>query len=305
MFRRVQARHYKLLRMVDVQLEQMNILVGPNATGKSTLLDVFAFLQTALNDDVEEAVRNRGRSLRELVWQQEQVEEGFELAVEMDVPTWIRISDYDRVRYEVNIGLDEAGSLSIQVESLFLQNSKLKPTEPIQPSLFSFPSEKAEAPIIRKFGSTTPAGSRLILRKSSGTNSNFSSERTDWKTAFRQKPLRLALSGVPEDEDRFPISLWFKRALLEDVQILQLNSNLMRRTTPSDARRSFQTDGSNLPLVIDELKRNHPVRFQWWIEHLQTILPDLTDVIVEERPEDRSLYLTVNYRPDLDRKSVV
>ncbi|MDZ4763153.1 MAG: AAA family ATPase, partial [Chloroflexota bacterium] len=88
MFRRVEVRHYKLLKRVDVRLERMNILVGPNASGKSTLLDVFAFLQTALNDDVETAVRARtmGNALHELVWRQALVEQGIEFALEIDIP---------------------------------------------------------------------------------------------------------------------------------------------------------------------------------------------------------------------------
>jgi predicted ATPase len=115
---------------------------------------------------------------------------------------------------------------------------------------------------------------------------------------LRFSPQRLALTGIPEDQDRFPLALWFKQAIIQSVQVLQLNSVLMRRTCPSDAPRLFQPDGSNLPIMVKELQ-NTPQRLQWWIAHLQTILEDLVYVDVAERPEDRSIYLVITYRNGL------
>lgn len=287
-----------MLRIIDVALEQMNILVGPNATGKSTLLDVFAFLQTALIDDVEEAVRRRGRSLRELVWQQEQIADGFELALEMEIPSQLRTDSGDRVRYELKIGLDQAGSLAIKTENLFLKETASQRTDTPQSARLRGESDDTR-PIVRPSGSRIPEGHRRIIAQTAEGNSYFRSEVSKWNTLFKFPLLRLSLSGMPEDDSRFPVALWFKRALLENVHLLQLDTRLMRRTTPADARRSFQTDGSNLPLVIADLQRQYPARFQWWIDHLRTILPDLFTVRVEERPEDRSLYLVVSYQNDL------
>ena len=44
MIRRLQALNYRCLRYVDVDLGRSHILVGPNASGKSTLFDAIAFL---------------------------------------------------------------------------------------------------------------------------------------------------------------------------------------------------------------------------------------------------------------------
>ena len=44
MVRRIQALNYRCLRHVDVRLDgNFHILVGPNASGKSTLMDIIAF----------------------------------------------------------------------------------------------------------------------------------------------------------------------------------------------------------------------------------------------------------------------
>ena len=306
MFRRVEAWHYKCLKRIDVRLHPVNILIGPNASGKSTLLDLFSFLRDALEGDVEEAVRRRTTSLRELVWNQTGEAKGFEIAVEADIPQNLCTTNgYDRLRYEVGVGLDEVdGTIVVSGENLWLVNSAQRMrTKPHPPSaqLTLFPRDLDDAkPVLHPARAKTPPGNRVVVRKvSPGGNDYFRSEQTGWNITFRLSPRRLALSGVPEDQDRFPIALWFRQFLRQDVQLLQLNSLLMRRPCPSDAPRTFQPDGSNLPLMVAELRNKSPKRFQWWIGHLQTILEDLEDITVAERPEDLSRYLVVTYRNGL------
>lgn len=295
MFRRIEAWHYKCLKSVSVRLEPFNILIGPNASGKSTFLDVLGFIQDALQSDVEQAVRrHRGTSLRDVVWNQTDEARGIELAVESEIPEGLRRGNgYDRVRYELGVGLDAQGSITVSGENLFLMHSAspsfAKPT--------LFPQEPDDAkPPVRPAHSRTPAGWRLTVRKvAESGNDYFRSENTDWNIMFRLSPRRLALSSVPEDQDRFPLTLWFRQNLLQNLQRLQLNSVLMRSASPSDAPRVFQPDGSNLPLMVAELREKDPRGFAWWVGHLQTILEDLEDVSVAERPEDRSRYLVVRY----------
>lgn len=300
MFSRIEAWHYKCLKSIHVDLEPFHILVGPNASGKSTFLDLLGFMKDALQSDVEEAIRRRGTALRELVWNQTSEQRGFELAVEADIPTALRADNgYDQVRYEMGVGLDEEGSIVVSGENLRLVHAAPSRRPRSQRTLFPMdPDDKK--PIVRPAHSHTPPGQRLVVRKVPESGNNyFRSERTGWNILFRLSVGRLALSGVPEDYDRFPVALWFRQFLVESVQILQLNSILMRRPSPSDAPHTFQPDGSNLPLMVRELRESHPKRFRWWIGHLQTTLEDLGDVTVAERPEDRSLYLRLLYRNGL------
>jgi len=52
--------NYRSLRDVSVQLGPINVLVGPNAAGKSNLLDVLAFLGHAAGSDLQPALERRG-----------------------------------------------------------------------------------------------------------------------------------------------------------------------------------------------------------------------------------------------------
>ncbi len=44
MIRRIEVLNFRCLRYVDLQLDRFHLLIGPNASGKSTLLDSIAFL---------------------------------------------------------------------------------------------------------------------------------------------------------------------------------------------------------------------------------------------------------------------
>ena len=44
MFTRAEAENYRCLKSVTAELGPYQIFVGPNASGKSTLLDVISFL---------------------------------------------------------------------------------------------------------------------------------------------------------------------------------------------------------------------------------------------------------------------
>ena len=87
MIRRIQALNYRCLHYVDVGLEgSFHILVGPNASGKSTLLDVIGFLGDLIRDGLDAAVDRRTRNFQDLVWDRPRKDPGFELAVEFDIP---------------------------------------------------------------------------------------------------------------------------------------------------------------------------------------------------------------------------
>ncbi len=307
MFAKIEVARYKCLRQVDIALSPLNVLIGPNASGKSTFLDCLAFIRDALESDVEKAVRKRAYSLRELVWKNERVDRGFEIAIEADLPAHLTSNGCDRVRYEVGVGLDESGAIRVSGERFWLVNvsraRRGRITQPVHGLSTQSPqslskSEEIGAPS-HAYGAKSPPGYRVVVRKAPDNGSDyFHSEKTGLNFTLRLSPRRLALASVPEDQDRFPITLWFKQMLLQNIQMLQLNSVFMRRACPSNAPHIFQSDGSNLPVMVQQLQK-HSERFAWWIQHLRTILQDLEDVSVAERPEDRSRYLVVNYRNGL------
>ena len=57
---RVWARNFRSIEHAELELGRLTVLVGPNASGKSNLLDILGFLADAARDGLEAAVTRRG-----------------------------------------------------------------------------------------------------------------------------------------------------------------------------------------------------------------------------------------------------
>ncbi len=305
----IEALSYRCLRDVRQPLAPFQVLIGPNASGKSTFLDVIAFLADVVREKegVASAVADRAPDVRDLVWMRQG--DSFELAVEAAIPESLqnrRNGLYGRVRYEVRVGL-HAGTQEINLlsETLWLRPEPVGNGEHVeaQRALFPMPPSPRETIGIPS-GKKAPAGWRRVLNRVAETGSDyFRSENSDWNIFLRLGPRRSALANLPEDEEKFPISIWFRRLLLEGVQRLALNSAALRRPSPLGSPRHFQPDGSNLPLVVNDLEDRAPERLQEWIAHLRTALPDLEGIRTVERPEDRHRYLVLDFSTGLHAPS--
>lgn len=68
-FTRLQAHRFRSLEQVDQRLDRFQALVGPNASGKTTFLDVFGLLSDLMRHrgDVQEAVGQRSADFSKLL----------------------------------------------------------------------------------------------------------------------------------------------------------------------------------------------------------------------------------------------
>ncbi|MBE2232993.1 MAG: AAA family ATPase [Anaerolinea sp.] len=305
----IEALSYRCLRYVRQPMAPFQVLIGPNASGKSTFLDVVAFLADVVREKegVASAVADRAPDVRDLVWMRRG--DAFELAVEAAIPDLLRNrrnGAYSRVRYEVRVGVHaDSQEINLLSETLWLRPDLADNGEHTETQRTLFPMSPSPRETIGiSSGRKAPAGWRRVLNKvpDSG-NDYFRSESSDWNNLFRLGPRRSALANLPEDEEKFPVSIWFRRLLLEGVQRLALNSAALRRPSPPGSPRHFQPDGSNLPLVVNDLEERAPERLREWIAHLRTALPDLEGVRTVERPEDRHRYLVLDYSTGLHAPS--
>lgn len=302
MVTRIEALGFRCLRYVSQQLGPFHVLVGPNASGKTTFLDVVAFLGQLVSEGLETALGERSRNFQDLVYGREGGR--FELAVEARVPDERRKAlarkEHDTVRYEVAVGIDpDTSEVAILAEKVLLRNGD--DPGPAQRSLF--PMSQAPPDTV-----LTPKGdrkTRTVINKVRGGNDNFYSEAyhdsgKGWAPAFKLGPRKSALGNLPEDESKFPVSTWLKGLLTDGVQQFMLNSLLIRKASPPGQVRGFKPDGSNLPWVVHSLEQKSRARFQEWIAHLRTALPDLEGIRTVEREDDKHRYLILNYRGGLD-----
>lgn len=299
----IEAKNFRCLRYIRQTLGPFHVLVGPNASGKTTFLDVVAFLGSLVGNGLEIAFDERTRNFQDLLWGRSGRE--FELAIEAAIPeerrTLLSDKEYNTVRYEVSFGLDtKTDEIVIQAEKVLLKKTG-RPVEPEQRSLFPMEHEPPQTIITPK----AVKGTKMVVNKVPGGNDNFYSEvypksGKGWAPAFRLGPRKSALGNLPEDESKFPIATWLKRLLTDGVQQFVLNSLLIRKASPPGQVHGFKPDGSNLPWVIDSLLKRNPENYQSWIAHLQTALVDLENIRIIERLDDRHRYLVLCYRGGLE-----
>lgn len=306
---RVEALGYRSLRHIAQDLDAFHVLVGPNASGKSTFLDVLAFVgdvvkagaAAAIEGDPRLGIPHRAPDGRHLSWLREGSR--IELAVEFRVPPGrlarLKNGTDKRCRYE--IALDVGGPLRIASETLWLK----PPTENQQIQRTLFPSiQQPPANIVRLLGKHAPAGWRKVLwRGEDPTSVTFSAETIDWKNPFRIAQDKAALASLPEDENKFPVATWFRSALSVGVQRIALSAEGLRRPCPPGRTREFLPDGSNMPLVVHALEKSHPEVLESWIAHVREALPDLRSVSTHEREEDRHRYVVLHYANGLKAPS--
>jgi predicted ATPase len=301
MIRLIEALNFRCLRYVRQPLGQFHVLVGPNASGKTTFLDVIGFLGRLVSDGLEAAIGERTQNFQDLVWSREG--ESFELALEAAIPEDRKGSlakSFDEVRYEIRIGIDH----NTKEVGILEEKAWLKPHEDPPPrEALLFPMEP-EAPEHILTGKAREGWQR-VLSKAYGGNDNFYVEvrkeggGKGWFPSIRLGPRKSALGNLPEDETKFPVSTWLKNLLAEGVQTMVLNSLLIRKASPPGQVRGLKPDGSNLPWVIAELaKQKRP--FERWIKHLRTALPDIENIRTIEREDDKHRYLVVCYQGGLE-----
>src|SRR5882672_5979308 len=110
MIRLIEALNFRCLRYIRQPLGPFHVLVGPNASGKTTFLDVIAFLGRLVADGLEAATQDRTQNFQDLLWNRSG--DRFELAIEAGIPDDRRRllgeQKFDRIRYEVAIGKSSA-----------------------------------------------------------------------------------------------------------------------------------------------------------------------------------------------------
>jgi predicted ATPase len=304
----IETLNFRSLRYISQPLGSFHILVGPNASGKTTFLDVISFINQLVSNGLESAINDRARNFHDLLWQGHG--NRFELAIEAKIPDEIagnlssQTKPYDTIRYEIAIGIErDIDEVSILEEKVLLKTSRS--IEPMQRTLFPMSSE-GTATLISKGLRNSQTIVNKVRKGNDYFRTEFSQEQgKSWQYAFKLGLQKSALGNLPADETQFPATTWLKNLLTDGVQPFVLNSLLIRKASPPGQKRGFKPDGSNLPWVIDELGKKSPKKFKEWISHLQTALPDIENIITIEREDDRHRYLVIKYKSGIEVPSWV
>lgn len=307
MIRLIETKNFRSLKFISQPLGDFHVLVGANASGKTTFLDVVSFIADLVGRGVDYAITQRTRNYEDLTFAGKGGD--IELAIEMEIPqAQMELLDdkFDRIRYEVRLGLTESTrEHAIHEERVLLLNSGKVAKNGNSALRLVFPEYAEEDHPI--FNKPYKRGEyKQVIRKQENGNANFSSESSKsgsargWILSFNLGIKKSALGNLPADVTKFPVASWLKDLLSDGVQMFILDSLNIRQASPPGQSLKFKTDGSNLPWVIEELKKSDMAAYRNWVAHLQTALPDINEVLTIERSDDRHRYLKVRYSSGME-----
>ena len=313
MLRRIVIKGFRALRYVSVDLDDFQVLVGPNASGKSTFFDAINLVRDVLSAGIERSiygdlrlsVPQRAVDPQDLSWMRSG--DDIEIQLWVELPERVRAttnSPYAYCCYELALTLSP--QLSLRNETLWLLPASAFPAErDSRKGQLTFPGPVfPHDSILISAARKTPPGWRKVVTKIGDTgNDYFKAETSDWNNLFRLGPTKVALANLPEDESKFPIATWFKRFMMDGVQRLVLNAEGMRLPCRPGLPATFLPDGSNIAWVVHRLEQHLPDTLKDWLEHVRTALPDLTHISTREREEDRSRYIVLRYASGLEAPS--
>jgi len=297
----IEARNFRSLKNIHQEIKNFQVLIGANASGKTTFLDTINFLSDIVRIGIDEAISKRAKYFNELTFlgQGGDIEIALEVSLPEDIKMKLFDKDFEIIRYGMRIGLDNTtGEHAILEESaILLKADALKLSLDDQlPKLFPMEHNISESLLAKKY---KDRHFRRTFRKNPDGNDNFyveTKEKADkgWIPSFKFGIKKSALGNLPADETKFPASSWLKEYLTNGIQSFILDSLSIRNPSPPGQSRSFKPDGSNLPWVIGDLKKNSKL-FKRWLDHIRTALPDIEDVDVIEMPENKHKYLIATY----------
>jgi len=271
MIQRIEASGYRCLRSVNQPIDAFEILIGANASGKSTFLDVVAFLGDLISQGLEAAVEKRTANFHDLVWGREA--DHFELAIEARIPDQKRVQvpmagsadKVDTIRYNVGIRLDTLTEKLHIVEervAIYCSDAGLQ-------------------------------SSGLVVSRSDELH--FINE-VNLQRYEREPPHRnySALNMLPVDAE-FPASAWLREQLRVGIKPVMLDIVELRKPSPPATSDVSESSGAFLARSISQLKARNRGQFDAWLAHVQTVLPEVKDVRTVLNEADRHRYVVIDY----------
>ncbi|MFE4370978.1 AAA family ATPase [Streptomyces sp. NPDC056835] len=319
MITRIEAYNYRCFENLAIDLSRFHVLAGANGSGKSTLLDIPVLLRDLLTvrqiaDAFLAPSPSTGRPPRALSLAESSHRGqggGFGFALEAVLPGEIAdaIAESSRdlrfpvpthLRYELHLAPVDSGlGMEVAGEYLVLFHED-RPVRPI-------PGDKAfEDPDAFRF--TGRGGSRRkhyvwedswrpVIARTGGPVVRFTDETgREKQLTLQSQHSSLALANVPFDDTQFPAALWFQNLLRDGAVLYDPEWSALRQAAPPAGREPvLDTQGRNTPWLALQLSREDPELYGAWVDLAQLALPQVEQVEVVEREEDRYAYFRLTY----------
>lgn len=285
----ITIRNYKAIKeMINLPLDRFHLLVGPNASGKSTFLDALHFVRDCLDVGPLRAVEKRAiPDFDDLTF----MRRGGVIEIELwfDGESLLESQKGNLLNYKISIGKDERLGVALQDESLKQYAKSWQPAG----KPFEF-SDKLKP--------------RRLLGKTSKAADFYQRENGKYQDSFVFGMDKSTLSLTPPDNERYPTANAVKQYLMQGIRYIQLNSPAMRLPCPATRGTEMELDGTNLARVVGRMfeqkwggeggsrsyfEPNEIIK--QWVAHLQYALPDLVKIGWDRRGADNAEFIFLKY----------
>ena len=308
MITRIQALNYRCLRYVDVALDRFHVLVGANASGKSTLFDAVSFVGDFVRDGIEKAVAKRTYNFQDLVWNRPNDDLRFELALEFSIPEALRKrlppdKGFHTYRYELAIHEDADRPATVESERCLLVGGPVARSAMSGRQVSSFPDPPTPPKTI--LADHRDKGLQVVMSRSAG-RCRYRSEQAvrnadAWDVDMLTSAQQSVLHMVPNPPAGYAVLKHVASVMAGGISSIFLDSGTMR--TPSvkvPGSNALDERGAKLPWTVRDILKRDKELYDAWLSHAQIELDDLAGMRVVKRPEDLTLYLMLKYKSGVE-----
>lgn len=249
---RIWARNFKSIRNLDLELGPLTVLVGPNASGKSNVLDVIRFIKDALDRNLDSAIGTRQGIVA------------------------VRRSSPGGGTRDVEIGFEvERGELRMRYG--FVLGSRA--------GVYRVKKEQAEFTSTgdrRLMGKFEIREGRLVKPTTLNYRISETSELTFPKLAYLLLPIRINRDD-PIEEPNITVDDYFDAmSVIGGMQFYRLFPDAMREPSKPLNERILFEDGSNLASVLRAMVRSKSRMIEEINGNLGQVVPGLKSLEVQQ-----------------------
>jgi predicted ATPase len=242
----------------------MEVFLGKNGTGKTTLFDVLGFIKACVTENVRSALQARGgySEVHTREPQPSSQSEGSPFDAEGDISFIFNYKvtpNQSLFIYELHIGLNEKNEPAISYEALYSNEFGRK--------RFVFARKEELVTFIKK------QEDGLVM-----ITGDFPPE---FKMADSAAVALNLIGQMDEYQDAVILRKYIEGWFISDFQI-----DKMRLTQDVSYNESLNRKGDNLPNVAQYLYNRHPDRFAGILKKMQDRIPGVTKVEVKTTEED-------------------
>ncbi|MBI4502233.1 MAG: AAA family ATPase [Gemmatimonadetes bacterium] len=275
------ANNFKSLRGIRVVPDDLSVVVGANAAGKSNLADAFDFLSEIYRHGLEVAVARKG-GYENIAFRRMRRSKGsisLELAIEVTseearvaLPNRMRLPDMQfthrfsfaahgySIRAEFSVA-SEVLDIRVRVGDSWRRMTTVT---------------RAEDNSIKIDTPAPDSGERTIDRELERFL-EFSDLRYLVSKKQTLAPTELFVSSV----GRYTLGLHSFVTGASRIRVFRINPSNTREFGVPTPRPELDSSGQNLPAVVDLLKKDNPDQWKLVMEAMRAILPDLEQIAVD------------------------